>query len=90
MATKRNELTKAPAADDIDVIIEEASDVVTGPSTLTHVTPVYQNVRLSKVVEYKGQIYRPGVVHVMDAATVTAMGANVLNSDGHPTEAFYK
>jgi len=52
--------------------------------------PVYKKVRLKKAIDYKGQVYRPGVWHIMDAAMVTDLGDKVLEALPHVTEEFYK
>lgn len=36
--------------------------------------PVYTEVTLSRMVELQGHAYRPGVKHVVDAATLAALG----------------
>lgn len=36
--------------------------------------PVYSEVTLSRAVELQGHAYRPGVKHVVDAATLAALG----------------
>jgi hypothetical protein len=36
--------------------------------------PAYVEVTLSKMVELQGHTYRPGVKHVVDAATLAALG----------------
>lgn len=36
--------------------------------------PAYMEVTLSKMIELQGHAYRPGVKHVVDAATLAALG----------------
>jgi hypothetical protein len=36
--------------------------------------PAYTEVTLSRMVELQGHAYRPGVKHVVDAATLAALG----------------
>jgi hypothetical protein len=36
--------------------------------------PAYMEVTLSRMVELQGHRYRPGVKHVVDAATLAAIG----------------
>ena len=42
------------------------------------VEPAYTEVVLSRMVELQGHVYRPGVKHVVDAATLAALGDAVL------------
>ncbi len=42
------------------------------------VEPVYTEVTLSRMIELQGHAYRPGVKHVVDAATLAALGDAVL------------
>lgn len=52
-------------------------------------TPTYKSVKLKKAVEYKGQVYRPGIWHVMDATMVAALADKILEEKPHETESFY-
>lgn len=52
--------------------------------------PKYFTVRLAKVVEYRGQVYRPGIDIVADEATVAAFGDKVLSKVDRDTEHFYE
>ena len=44
----------------------------------TPVEPVYTEITLSRMIELQGHTYRPGVKHVVDAATLAALGDAVL------------
>ena len=47
-------------------------------TSATLAEPAYTEVVLSRTVELHGHFYRPGVKHIVDAATLAALGDAVV------------